>query len=170
MMKIPSPGAISKLGIRLRERRQRAGGDEDPALTSDDESNITEFEGLVRKTNALLQRENEALGRGEVERVAEFFSAKQELLKFLQLRQPLVEPFLRKQIPEIVTLRDHVKELSENLKRNGQLLSGMAEASRSIVSEVERIRKRQGLDGIYDKSGQIRPNLGSTDRKVEKNL
>jgi hypothetical protein len=170
MMKIPAAGAISKLGIRLRDRRRRSSDGEDPALTQDDEQNIEKFEKLVVETNALLDRENDALSKGDVSKVAEFFQTKQNLLKSLELRQPVVEPFLRKKVPEIDSLRGQVRALSENLQRNGELLEGMAQASTSIVSEVERLRRRQGLEGLYDKSGQLRTDVMIEGRRIQKNL
>ena len=48
------------------------------------------------------------------------------------------------------------------LWENGRLLKGMAEASRAILDEVDRVRSRQSLHGLYDKTGQLRPTEGST--------
>lgn len=170
MMKVSPTGAISRLGIRLRERRNRSAAGDRPALTETDDANIAQFERLIRDAVMLLDKENVALEEGDVGLVAEFFDAKSELLKSLELRQPVIEPFLREDIPEIATLRSLIRELSDQLQRNGQLLKGMAEASRSIISEVERVRKRQGLSGLYDKSGQLRPDVGNFEKKFEKNL
>lgn len=118
----------------------------------------------------VLQLENEALMSGDVARVADFFDRKTELLRELSVRQPVIEPFLKDDVPEIVNLRELIRELADNLKRNGKLLEGMAAASRSILSEIERVKKRQSLDGVYNKAGQVSPGLGSPSGKTIKNL
>lgn len=169
MMKISPSGAISRLGIRLRERRNRSGGGR-VALTDTDDDNISKFETLIADAIFVLEQENDALVEGDVQRVAGFFESKSELLKTLELRQPVIEPFLREDIPEISVLKDLISDLSVQLKRNGQLLEGMADASRSIISEVERVRKRQGLEGLYDKTGQLRENIGPFEKMFDKDL
>lgn len=158
-MRIAAKNAISRLGARLGERRQKAKDGERPALTGDDEVNITEFSRLVQGTIDLLRVENEALVSGDVEKVAACYGTKSELLKMLSLRQPLIEPFLREHTEGIDELRSLIRTLAEHLSKNSTLLEGMASASRAIVSEVEAIRKRQSLDGIYDKKGSKRRDL-----------
>lgn len=169
MMKISPSGAISRLGIRLRERRNRSTGDR-IALTDTDGDNISGFEKLISDAIFVLEQENDALVEGDVEKVAGFFRSKSEVLKTLELRQPVIEPFLREDIPEVATLRSLISDLSVQLKKNGQLLEGVAEASRSIVSEVERVRKRQGLEGLYDKTGRLRDNVGPFEKNFDKDL
>lgn len=158
-MRDAAKNAISRLGARLGERRQKAKDGERPALTGDDEINITEFSRLVQGTIDLLRVENEALVTGDVEKVAACYGPKSELLKSLSLRQPLIEPFLRERTEGIDELRSLIRTLAEHLSKNSTLLEGMASASRAIVSEVEAIRKRQSLDGIYDKKGAKRRDL-----------
>lgn len=169
-MKVPPTSALSRLGLRFGERRQREQGGERPPLTTDDETNISEFAALVSRTIALLAIENEALVSGSVTGVSECFEEKSHLLRELTLRQPLVEPFLKEETPVILDLRVLVRDLAESLRRNGDLLKGMAEASTTILSEVDRIRRRQSLDGIYDKTGQKRHGLGTSSGRIFKNL
>ena len=160
MMKVSASQAISRLGARLRERRRRASQGERPPLTGDDEQNISEFTRIVDSTIQLLAIENDALRAGDVTRVAECFDAKSQLLKDLTLRQPVVEPCLKEDMEEIADLKLRIRKLAESLDQNGVLLQGMASASRAIISEVEHIRRRQSLDGVYDKTGQKRQGLG----------
>ena len=170
-MKVSASSAISRLGLRFGERRQRQEGGERPPLTSDDEANISDFALLIERTIALLALENEALVAGNVTAVSDFYEEKARLLRDLTLKQPVVEPFLTEETPEILVLRGLVRDLAESLGRNGDLLKGMAAASTSILSEVARIRDRHSLDGIYDKSGQKRQGMGhSAGGKVIKNL
>ena len=160
MMKVTASQAISRLGARLGERRRRASQGERPPLTRDDEQNISEFTRIVDDTIQVLAIENDALKNGDVSRVADCFEAKSQLMKDLTLRQPVVEPFLREDMDEIAELKLRIRKLADSLEQNGILLQGMAAASRSIISEVENIRRRQSLDGVYDKTGQKRTGLG----------
>ncbi|WP_134680630.1 hypothetical protein [Paracoccus ravus] len=160
MTGITASSAISRLGQRLGERRRRRSEGAHPAFTSDDLQNISDFEKLVEDTIRLLNLENDGLASGNVLRVAECYEAKSGLLRELTLKQPVIEPFLKEDVPELTRLRELLRQLAENLRRNGELLSAMAAASRSILSEIDHIRRRQSLDGIYDKSGQRRPGMG----------
>lgn len=169
-MRILATGALSRLGLRLGERRQRTQAGDRPALTSDDEANIADFESLVGDAIRLLAHENDALVEGDVAGVAGFHEAKLQLLRELTLKQPVIEPFLREEIEPMASLRALLREFAEQLRKNGELLSGMASASRSILSEVERVRQRQSLNGVYDKTGQVRRDLDRRDGKIVKNL
>jgi len=169
-MKILPTGAISRLGIRLSERRRRSQAGENPALTETDYDNITEFEKLIGGAIKILELENEALERGDARGVADLFESKTRLLNDLTIRQPVIEPFLKEDVSEIAALRGLIRELAEHLHRNSELLQGMATASRTMISEIERMRKRQSLDGIYDKTGQRLPGMDKKAGRVVKNL
>lgn len=169
-MKVSPSAAISRLGLRFGERRRRAQDGERPPLTTDDENNISDFASLISETIRLLDGENQALIAGQVSRVSEYYEEKERLLRELTLKQPVIEPFLTETTPEIIDLRTLIVKLSESLSRNGDLLKGMAEASAAIISEVEHIRKRQSLEGVYDKTGQRRQGMMTSSGKVVKNL
>lgn len=139
-------------------------------MTSLDEENVADFESLVANAIRLLERENDALVAGDVAAVAGFHEAKSQLLRELTLKQPVIEPFLRSEAEPMVSLRDLVRELAAQLRKNGELLAGMASASRSIQSEVERVLERQSLNGVYDKTGQVRRDMNRRDGKIVKNL
>lgn len=170
MMKIRPVGPLSRLGVRLRERRSRASAGYSPALTETDEENIREFQDLVSRIIGLLQRENHALEQGDVSLVAGLYEVKRGLLKSLELKEPVVEPFLKEKMPEIEVLKDSLRELGQVLRDNGRLLEGMASASRSIMTEVDRVRRRQGLEGMYDSNGQLRSDVHSPKARYEKKI
>lgn len=154
MSKVTATSAISRLGLRFGERKRRSEDGENPALTSTDEGNIQDFSLLVQSAMDLLEIENEALLVGDARRVSACYEEKSRILRDLTFKQPVVEPFLRDETPEILALRAMIRDFAGLLQRNGELLEGMANASRTILAEVENIRKRQSLDGLYDKSGQ----------------
>ena len=170
MTRVSPPGTASRLGIRLRQRKSLTAGDDDPGMTAVDEDNLARFGDLIREAVVLLEEENQALEAGDVAQVAARFEAKKEILKSLELQQPVVEPFLASKGVRASDLREIIARLSAVLKRNSELLDGMAAASRTIIKEVERIRSRNSLDGLYDKSGQLRQEAQAPTQRIETKL
>lgn len=158
MIGIPPTSALSRLGIRLGERKARNGPDSS-GLTQEDEDNIKGFEGVLSDTLDLLRKENKALVAKDIGVVASYFEEKAKLLETLERRQPTVEPFLSVDVPAVAQLRKLVRDLADQLELNERLLRGMAEASRTILSEIEHLRSRQSLKGVYDKTGQLRGDV-----------
>lgn len=167
-MSFKTEPVMSRLGLRLRERRF-AGG-EGSALTAEDHENVESFEQVLSQTLTVLWAENEALVAGDIAAVAGLYEDKARLLKTLELHQPRIEPFLREGGEPVANLRTLIRDLSEQLQINGRLLKGMAEASRSILSEIERTQSRQGLRGLYDKSGHLRTDTQTDTGNVRKTL
>lgn len=158
MIDIPPTSPLSRLGLRLNERRARK-KDPNTGLTAEDESNIESFEAILSSTLDLLRQENEALRNRDVTKVTSFFEEKARLLETLETKQPVVEPFLKLEVPAVLQLRSLIRDLAEQLKLNEHMLHGMARASRTILTEVEHLRTRQSLQGIYTKSGQLREDV-----------
>lgn len=157
-MALKAEPVLSRLGIRLRARRHAGGGAS--ALTPEDQENLGSFERVLSRTLDLLAAENEALQLGDIATVARLYDEKAQLMKRLELHQPRIEPFLRDEGEHLATLRDLIRELADQLQLNGRLLKGMAEASRAIMDEVDRVRTRQSLHGLYDRTGQLLPTVG----------
>lgn len=158
MIGVPPASALSRLGIRLGERKARSGADSS-GLTQEDEDNIKGFEGVLSDTLGLLRGENKALVEKDIGTVASYFEEKARLLETLERRQPTVEPFLAVDVPSVMQLRKLIRDLADQLELNEKLLKGMADASRTILSEIEHLRSRQSLKGVYDKTGQLRGDV-----------
>jgi hypothetical protein len=161
---------FSRFGARFLERRQRATDGHSPALTRDDEENIAAFERLIREAIQLLKKEQIALQSGVIADVASFYQAKSRILKALELRQPLIEPFLKEKIPQIESLRDLLRVFAAQLIENGRRLEGMAIASRAINAELDRIRNRNSLQGMYDKRGKLRRGFEIPRRPISRHF
>ena len=167
-MSLKTEPVLSRLGLRLRERRNSGGGAS--ALTAEDRANVESFEQVLAQTLDILGTENEALVAGDIAAVAGLYEEKARLLKTLELHQPRIDPFLREGGEPVARLRDLIRDLSEQLQVNGRLLKGMAEASRAILGEVERARSHQSLRGLYDKSGQLRTTTAPDTTNLRKTL
>lgn len=170
MMKVIPTGAISRLSLRIGERRQKKSDGRSSGLTSLDEENLKDFEALIIAGIKLLDLENDALNTGDTARVAECYDRKLELLNELGQKQPLVEPFLRGEGEQASTIREKTRDLAQKLAENGRILEGMSQASRTVQNEIERLRKRQSLDGMYDKTGQLIRGLNKISGKITKNI
>lgn len=169
-MRVPPTAPLTRLGLRFNERRERAARGETSAMTESDEKNITAFTQVVEQLSDLLQQENEALQRGDIDQIAEIFQIKQELLRRLETRQPVVEPFLRKSADVTEILRERIGVLAGILEVNATLLGSMAEAAHAIRGEVGRVRDRHSLKGMYNKSGQAREGAPLPPRKLDTNF
>lgn len=170
MMKVLPSGAISRLSLRIGERRQKKKEGQSGRMTSMDEENVSDFDNLITAGIKLLDLENDALNTGDIARVAEFYDRKNELLINLAQKQPLVEPFLKEETDQVKALCEKIRSLAQKLQENGKLLEGMSNASRTVVNEVERLRRRQSLDGMYDKTGQLIRGLNKISGKFTKNI
>lgn len=174
-MTISPRAAISRLGQRLRQlnenrRSRKEDPPREPVPLDENLEAIQEFEGLLDETIALIDLENRALEAGETARVAMYFKRKEELLGLLSLREGAVAAFIRGEHPDNYAIKEKLRLLSGELKTNANLLSGVASASHTILAEVDRIRKRQSLEGVYDKDGLLRKDLQSRDPRPIKKI
>lgn len=137
-----------------REARENATASGDVVLTNEDEQNLDAFAETLKETIQLLREEIEAINSGKLGVVSEFFERKSKLMKWLELKTPLIEPFLPHQTAREKKIHLYLEELKEAAATDGELLSRMSIAARSVVREIEKASDRNGLSGIYGKSGQ----------------
>lgn len=137
-----------------REARENATASGDVILTNEDEENLDAFAETLKETIQLLREEIEAINSGKLGVVSEFFERKSKLMKWLELKTPLIEPFLPHQKTREKKIHLYLEELKDAASTDGELLSRMSIAARSVVREIEKASDRNGLSGIYGKSGQ----------------
>lgn len=172
-MMISPRAALSRLGERLRQRRDERRNQErapEPVTVDEDLNNISIFESTLDEAIALINLENRALEAGETARVALYFKRKEEVLRLLSVQEAPVMAFVRSDHPEAHAIKEKLRRLSHELKANANLLSGVASASHTILAEIDRIRKRQSLEGVYDKDGLLRKDLQSRDHRPLKKI
>lgn len=104
----------------------------------------------VEALTEILGTENAALHEGELDRVHALFPRKAELAEAVEAE--LAQPGLLDD-PEV---RARVAGLRQLVARNETLLASVAGAASDIVAEMERIRRRHGLSGLYDRDGERR--------------
>ncbi len=135
------------------------GASTEPVLSPEDDANLHEYVVKIDETVALLKFEIAEIKKGNIEVVRDLFEKKERALKWLELRTPLVEPFLNHAVFEKLAIQQKLSELKRNIEEDDAMLSRMAVAARTIMREFEKIINRNGLDGVYGKSGQ---KLGKT--------
>lgn len=113
-----------------------------------DNAMTTDVDALI----ALLNREIEAIERGDFQVVEDLLPSKSELFERFEQRQDDLGEALSG--PGGDGLRDKVKTLKELAARDGELLELTRAAVDNIAAEIARIRDRHSLKGLYGKSGQ----------------
>ncbi|WP_194134456.1 hypothetical protein [Salipiger mangrovisoli] len=108
---------------------------------------------LIDRLARLLRDEIAAIGKGELARVEELFPRKQELLAEIEAAFADPEPLLGGDDPAAEKLRDSLSGLRELIHSDLALLRRMTEATGAVAKEIDRIRERQSLRGVYGKDG-----------------
>lgn len=140
--------------FRFGERMEQANQAGQMVLTAEDEQNLDAYVGKIRETVDILRKEIAGIKEGNLEVVSEVFEEKSKILKWLELRTPVVEPFFHHDFAQKLNIKGHLAELKNKIEEDGALLSRMAVAARTVLREVEKINNRNNLGGVYGKSGQ----------------
>ncbi|WP_336043163.1 hypothetical protein [Pseudooceanicola nanhaiensis] len=111
---------------------------------------------LVDRLARILRDEIAAIGRGELAEVEALFPRKQALLAEIEAAFADPAPLLEGDTPPAVRLRERLAELQRLIRTDLALLQRMTEATGAVAREIERIRERHGLSGLYDKDGTPR--------------
>lgn len=164
-MQSPEPSRFRK---RLEARRD--GAQAEAAMTDEDRQGLAEFESDITAVTDLLQDEIAAIGAGDLDAVGTLYERKAELLKRIELQMPVVEPFLRDRLTGDDPLRARFTAFRAAVEEDSELLDRMSQATGEIVREIEKIRDRHSLNGLYGKSGQkVGEEIGAQ-RQIDKTI
>lgn len=148
---------ISQRQFRMTDRRKKRDAQQAAIALrpSDlDIKNIDDFATKLAEAVALLKQEIAGINDGKLNIVSELYDQKASILKWLELKMPLVEPFMNDDAVKARRLPDRLAELKEAVTENSALLSRMAGAAGTIVREIEKAQQRHSLNGLYGKSGR----------------
>lgn len=151
---------IAARQFRMTDRRKAAA---QGAPSERDVQNIDDFSAKIADAVTLLRKEITAINEGNLNVVSELFDEKSSMLKWLELRMPLVEPFMKGDVALTRKLPDRLAEFKKVVEENSTLLSRMATAAGTVAREIEKATQRHSLNGLYGKSGQK-----ISDQKIEK--
>lgn len=152
--------------IALREADQVKG----QVLTSEDESNLDAFHLKLKDAIRLLKDEVAAINAGHLGIVSELYEQKARALKWLELKMPLIEPFMSHDSVKKRNIQGSLEELKKMATEDSELLARMSIAARTIVREIEKVSNRNGLSGVYGKSGQKILGPTNPDMRLDREL
>jgi predicted transcriptional regulator len=164
---------ISQRQFRVagRKRAQPTGqGAMALAPTELDIQNIDAFATKITEAVSILKQEIAGINEGKLNIVSELYNQKASILKWLELKMPLIEPFMNDDAVKARRLPDRLSELKEAVTENNALLSRMSVAAGTIVREIEKAQNRHSLSGLYGKSGRHIGPDGSRSRALDKEL
>lgn len=162
----------SRFRARIEARRARAaaGIPAGPVPTAEDDRNLADFEADTVAVTELLQSEIAAIRAGKLDLVTELYPRKAALLKRIELLLPVVEPFLKDKVRRDARLAEGLAALKRAVQEDSALLERMSVATGEIVRDIEKIRDRHSLNGLYGKSGRRVTGPGSDLRKIDKTI
>lgn len=164
---------ISQRQFRMsqhREARATAGGVVGLAPTDLDLQNIDAFASKLGEAVILLKQEIAGINEGKLNIVSELYNQKASILKWLELKMPLVEPFINDDSVKARRIPDRLAELKEAVSENNALLSRMSTAAGTILKEIEKAQQRHSLSGLYGKSGRKVGGSDGRSRTLDKEL
>jgi hypothetical protein len=158
-----------RIGDRLEARRS-TGQQHGAVLTAEDAANLDAFAAKLQEAIDLLKGEIAAIGEGHLNVVSDIYNDKAAILKWLELKLPLIEPFTTHEGARSRGLPELLTELKSTVSEDSALLSRMAVAAKTIVREIEKARNRNSLNGNYGKTGNKISNLSEPEIHLDREL
>ncbi|MGI3170974.1 hypothetical protein ACRARG_17615 [Pseudooceanicola sp. C21-150M6] len=132
-------------------------------------SNMTAAVTVVDRLSRLLRDEIAAITAGKLGVVNELFPEKQELLSQVEEVFAAPRPLLEDH-PRSAELRHKLEEMRELIAQDFALLEKMTEATGAVIEELDRIRDRHSLSGIYGPDGAKRPKTVASSQHFDTSL
>ncbi len=142
---------IAARKFKMSDRRKAAASG---VPSAQDIENIDAFTVKIGDAVSLLRKEITAINEGNLNVVTDLYDEKSNILKWLELRMPLVEPFMKGDIALTRKLPDRLAEFKQVVQENSTLLSRMATAAGTVAREIEKATQRHSLNGLYGQTGQ----------------
>ncbi|MCE8008986.1 flagellar biosynthesis protein FlgI [Aestuariivita sp.] len=156
-----------RLGARMQARHRDLGTQ---VLTDEDRAHLDAYAEKLDAATALIREEIAAIGRGQLDAVGGFYAQKAETLKWLELRAPIVEPFLTHAMAKDCGLPEKLTAFKAALEEDSELLSRMAGVAATIAREIEKAINRTSLDGLYGKSGEKLSKSGKAQVRLDQEI
>ncbi|MCR8550503.1 hypothetical protein M4578_21995 [Salipiger sp. P9] len=108
---------------------------------------------LIDRLARLLRDEIAAIGQGQLARVEELFPRKQELLAEIETAFADAEHLFTEESAAAEKLRRKLSDLRDLIQTDLSMLRRMTDATSAVAREIDRIRDRQSLSGLYERDG-----------------
>jgi len=137
-------------------------------LSNDEKNQMSFFLESIDRMCDLLKKENNSIKSGNLDIINELFEMKKEGLRTIENKAPLVEHLINSDsFPESPK---KIKELKMLVDENGVLLERMNAAAKVISSELNKIKNKHSLNGLYEKTGKKINQGHISDNKLDQNL
>lgn len=123
-------------------------------MTDPVESNPANATGAIAAALKLFEREIAAIGRGDMDTIEALRPEKEQMLERLDEARDAIEAGLAADGDSAVALRQDIHRLQKLTAESERQLRYLAEAAGEVLAELQRIRDRHSLKGIYGGSGQ----------------
>ncbi len=108
---------------------------------------------LIDRLARVLRDEIAAIGQGQLAQVEALFPRKAQLLEDIETAFADSGALLEGDDQPSVRLRQRLAELRKLIQSDLALLQRMTEATGAVAREIERIRDKHSLGGLYDRDG-----------------
>lgn len=146
-------GRKFRIGDRLKAR-SADGPVNALILTDEDMDNLKAFSEKLGEAIRLLETEMDALRDGRLDEVPTLAADKNAIVSWLEMKMPLVEPFVGHEEAADLDLATKLSNLKKLTEENGTLVSQAAGTVSAIRREYEKVANRHSLAGLYGKSGK----------------
>ncbi len=160
----------SRFKMRREARKNIATSDEKSPPTEEEASLLESFEVHIDAMIDIIEEEIRALQEGEINLLEDLNARKTECARLLENKGPIVEDILNSRTLESAELREKFSRLRDLIAENGVLVERITQASSAIAREINKVRDRHSLKGLYSMSGKKRSETLSTARRFDEKL
>lgn len=125
---------------------------------------------LVDRLSRLLRDEIAAIGQGKLARVEELYPEKTRLLAEIESVFADPDALVGGQDAPAQKLKERLGEMRELIHQDLALLKRMTEATGAVAREIERIRERQSLRGLYGPDGSSSDKGVATPQRLDQSI
>jgi chromosome segregation ATPase len=139
-------------------------------MTRQDTPMPTACLGAIDELVDLLKTEIENIERGNFQKIGELFQKKRELVARIESCVPKLKEELHPETKTARLLRERLATLRAILEEDIGIVERMAVAASDLADEIERIRKRHSLSGIYGAKGDKKADPLSPPARLDQSM
>ena len=139
-------------------------------VTDEDRARLKAYASKLDDATELIRAEIESIKSGRMSAVSETYPAKAEVLKWLELRAPVIEPFLGLECAEDYHFQTRLAALKHVLDQDEKMLKHLAQVAAAVSREIEKVIHRDSLDGLYGQSGKKLSALSAPQKSLDQEI
>lgn len=152
------------------KQRMEARREADAGLSETDRETVACYADCVEQLIALLEEEETVLKEGRIDALEGVFERKAEVVRLMEIKMPIVEMLISKDTDEIVELRERSLVLRDRAAQVSLVVERITAATSAVAREIEKIRDRHSLNGLYASDGRKRGSTGPSRQRIDESL